>query len=67
LNDRGVQLYHQGQPLAAIALLEQALGMHKRLYSADRYPEGHPLLVLGLKNLASVLENPWPPPPRRRP
>jgi CHAT domain-containing protein len=57
LNQRGVQLHHQGRLAEARQLLEEALTINRGLQPAARYPAGHPNLVTGLNNLGRVRED----------
>jgi tetratricopeptide (TPR) repeat protein len=57
LNAQGEQLYYRGHYAAGAERVEQALGMYKRLYPGDRYPQGHPGLATSLNNLGSLLQS----------
>jgi CHAT domain-containing protein/tetratricopeptide (TPR) repeat protein len=55
-NDKAVGLYGQGRYADAAVLFAEALAMGRRLYSAERYPAGHPNLAAYLSNLGGLLQ-----------
>jgi CHAT domain-containing protein/Tfp pilus assembly protein PilF len=54
--EEGDALYGQGKLAAATEQLRQALALRQRVFSRDRYPDGHPLLAWSLHHLGSVLQ-----------
>jgi CHAT domain-containing protein/Tfp pilus assembly protein PilF len=57
LNEEGVALYYQGKLAAATERLRQALTLRRRVYSRDKYPNGHPDLAESLNNLGVLLKD----------
>src|SRR5205807_2430346 len=55
LNTLGAVLLNQGAYAAAKDYFLHAVEMHKTLYPASRYPQGHPDLALSLNNLGHLL------------
>jgi CHAT domain-containing protein/Tfp pilus assembly protein PilF len=51
----GVQLYESGKLKESASKLTAALEIRKKLYAKERYPQGHPELVLSLNDLGAVL------------
>ena len=51
-----LQFYQQGRYWMATRAQEQAVAICRRLYPADRYPEGHPELSTSLNNLGGFLQ-----------
>lgn len=56
LNDEAVQLYERGRPAEAVAKMRQVLALRQKLYSATKYPDGHPDLAASLNNLGGFLQ-----------
>jgi CHAT domain-containing protein/Flp pilus assembly protein TadD len=56
LNDRGVELYGQGKYVEATKAVEQALSIRRKLYSKEKYPQGHPELAESVNNLGFLLQ-----------
>jgi CHAT domain-containing protein/Tfp pilus assembly protein PilF len=56
LQAKGVALYGRAQLPAATDRLRQALDLYQRVYSRDKYPDGHTDLAGCLSWLAAVLE-----------
>jgi tetratricopeptide (TPR) repeat protein len=50
------QLYQDGNNAAATALQEKSLKMARRLYPAEKYPDGHPNLATIINNLGLLLK-----------
>jgi CHAT domain-containing protein len=57
LDRRAVGLSLQGRDAEAVALAERSLQIRRRLYPADRYPDGHPDLAKSLSNLGFLYRN----------
>jgi CHAT domain-containing protein/Tfp pilus assembly protein PilF len=56
LHKQMLQLYGQGKHSEAKKSAEQVLELLGRLWSKDKYPQGHPVLAQGLNNLGIMLE-----------
>jgi tetratricopeptide (TPR) repeat protein len=56
LNQSAVRFAQQGRYAEATKALEQAVEMYQRLYPADQYPQGHPLLANSLNGLGFLLQ-----------
>jgi len=56
LNQQAFQLYQDGKYAAATELMEKALAMYRKLYPAEKYPNGHPALATSLNNLGFLLQ-----------
>jgi CHAT domain-containing protein/Tfp pilus assembly protein PilF len=56
LQEEGAALYGQAKLAAATERLRQALALRQRVYSRDKYPDGHPLLAESLSILGFVLK-----------
>ena len=57
LNNLAFLLRDMDAPERALQVMEEALAMYRRLYPEARFPSGHPEIVLGLNNLATMLES----------
>jgi CHAT domain-containing protein/Tfp pilus assembly protein PilF len=55
LHAEGMALYEQAQLEIATERLRQALALRQRVYSRDKYPDGHPDLARSLSNLGLML------------
>src|SRR5262245_52301438 len=55
LDAEGVALYRQAKLPEATERLQKALELLQRIYSKDKYPQGHPRLASGLNNLGVLL------------
>ena len=53
----GEALYRLGRPFQALQRLETALAMKRKLYPADKFPDGHTDLAESLNNLGVVLRS----------
>jgi tetratricopeptide (TPR) repeat protein/CHAT domain-containing protein len=56
LNVRAVALYGQGHYAEATKVMQEALETGRKLYTPERYPQGHPDLAKSLNNLGSLLQ-----------
>jgi tetratricopeptide (TPR) repeat protein len=56
LNQQAIGHFRQGRYAAATKHLRQALEIRELLYSADKYPSGHPDLATSLNNLGQLLQ-----------
>src|SRR5262249_28664024 len=57
LNREGVQLYGLGKRKEAAEKAAEALTMRRKLYPAERFPDGHPDLATSLNNMGFVLRS----------
>jgi CHAT domain-containing protein/Tfp pilus assembly protein PilF len=56
MNAEGVALFGQAKLAAATERLRKALELRQRVYSKDKYPNGHPDLALSLNNVGFALQ-----------
>jgi CHAT domain-containing protein/Tfp pilus assembly protein PilF len=56
LNQKADQLYRDGKYAAATEVLEKVLEIRRRLYPAEKYPDGHPDLANSLNNVGFMLD-----------
>jgi len=56
LTAEGDKLFHQAQLATATDQLQKALALRQRVYSRDKYPDGHPALAQSLNWLGIVLQ-----------
>ena len=56
LNTAGVKHYQNGKYPEATKAFEESLGLARRLYPKNEYPDGHTNLVTSLNNLAFLLQ-----------
>jgi CHAT domain-containing protein/tetratricopeptide (TPR) repeat protein len=57
LNELGVRHHQAGRLDEALKLVEKALQICRRLYPAERFPDGHPHLAASLENLGTLLQD----------
>src|SRR5262245_26078190 len=57
LSEEVLKHYQGGRFVEGVKVAEQALAIFKRLYPADRYPQGHPELAQSLNNLGGLLQS----------
>ena len=54
INAEGVKLFQAGKFKEATEKMSEALELYRKVYTKDRYPQGHPKLAIGLHNLANL-------------
>src|SRR5262245_61236290 len=55
LEEEGYELYGQGKIVAAAQRQEQALALHRKLYTPRDFPDGHARLAASLYNMGFLL------------